>query len=76
MRERRLYPLAMTISECAEQLHCERKVLYAACRNEGLPIYRRGVRRYLLTDDVLRWIKRTWKREDMSAWIMEHSNEH
>jgi excisionase family DNA binding protein len=71
-RERRLYPLAMTIAECAEQLHLERKVLYRACREEGLPIYRRGVRRYLLTDDVLHWIRRTWKREDMSQWIMEH----
>ena len=72
MRKRRLYPLAMTISECAEQLHLERKVIYTATKYEGLPIYRRGVRRYILTDDVLRWIRRTWKREDMSQWIMEH----
>ena len=72
MRERRLYPIAMTVSECAEQLHLERKVIYEAIRTEGLPIYRRGVRRYLLTDDILHWIRRTWKREDMSQWIMEH----
>lgn len=74
-RTRSLYPLAMSVSECAEQLHCERKVLYRAIRDEGLPIYRRGVRRYLLTEDVLLWIRSTWKREDVQHWIRNHGHD-
>lgn len=74
-RTRSLYPVAMSVSECAEQLHCERKVIYEACRHEGLPIYRRGVRRYLLTKDVLLWIRSTWKREDIGRWIKEHDHD-
>ena len=35
MRERKLYPIAMTVAECAENLHVTREVLYRACRRTG-----------------------------------------
>lgn len=63
MRERRLFPIAMTVSECAAQLHVHRRVIYAGIRLDGLPLYTKGVRKFLLTADVVAWIRATWKRE-------------
>ena len=63
MRERRLWPLTLTVSECASALHVERRVLYDGIKFDGLPLYRKGVRRFLLTADVVDWIRATWKRE-------------
>jgi hypothetical protein len=53
---RKLYPLMLSVSECAEQFRCDRKVIYQMTR-AGLPLYRLGVRRFVLTDDVIQWVR-------------------
>jgi excisionase family DNA binding protein len=63
MRERRLWPITLTVSECAKALHVHRREIYAGIRLDGLPLYRKGVRKFLLTADVVEWIRKTWKRE-------------
>jgi hypothetical protein len=63
MRERRLWPITLTVSECARALHIERRAIYDGIRLDGLPLYRKGVRKFLLTADVVEWIRRTFKRE-------------
>jgi hypothetical protein len=62
-RERRLWPITLTVSECARALHIERGAIYDGIRLDGLPLYRKGVRKFLLTADVVEWIRRTFKRE-------------
>jgi excisionase family DNA binding protein len=66
MRERRLWPITLTVSECAKALHVHRRRIYDGIRFEGLALYRDGVRKFLLTADVVEWIRKTWKREDVS----------
>jgi excisionase family DNA binding protein len=66
MRERRIWPITLTVSECARALHVNRDTIYDGIRFDGLPLYRKGVRKFLLTSDVVDWIRRTWKREAVS----------
>ena len=66
MRERRIWPITLTVSECAKALHVDRNAIYDGIRFDGLPLYRKGVRKFLLTSDVVDWIRRTWKREAVS----------
>jgi excisionase family DNA binding protein len=64
MRERRLWPITLTISEAAKVLHVHRRELYDAINN-GLPLYRKGVRKFLLTADLVDWIRAHWRRENL-----------
>lgn len=59
---RKLYPLMLSVSECAEQFRCDRKVVYQMIR-AGLPLYRLGVRRFVLTDDLILFIRTHLKQE-------------
>lgn len=62
-RQRRpIMPLAMPVKLVAESLGIDRNVVYAAVRNKELTVYCKGVRRLILTIDVIDWI-RTWKTE-------------
>lgn len=63
MRERRLWPILLSISECAAALGIERREIYAAISSGALPLYRHGTKRRVLTADVVTWIRQTWKRE-------------
>lgn len=62
MRERRLWPILLSVSECASALGIERREIYAAVASGDLPMYRHGTKRRLLTADVVDWIRNTWKR--------------
>ena len=63
MRERRLWPITLTISEAASALHLHRRDIYAAAKLDGLPIYRKGVRKFCLTADLTEWVRAIFKRE-------------
>ena len=63
MRERRLWPITLTINEAAKALHVHRREIYDGIKLNGLPLYRKGVRKFVLTADLIEWIRRTWKRE-------------
>lgn len=62
-RERRLWPLTLTISEAAAALHLQRRELYDAIRLDGLPLYRKGVRKFVLVADLVEWVRERWPRE-------------
>jgi excisionase family DNA binding protein len=59
MRERRLWPILLSISECSACLNVERREIYAAIASRALPLYRHGTKRRVLTADVVDWIRRT-----------------
>ena len=66
MRERRLWPITLTVSEAASALHVHRREIYSGIKLDGLPLYRKGVRKFLLTSDLVEWVRATFKREDVS----------
>jgi Helix-turn-helix domain len=58
---RPIAPPAMSVGLIAECLSLDRNVVYAAVRSGELgPVYQKGVRRVILTSDVIAWIK-TWR---------------
>ena len=52
----RIWPLWLSISEASRALGIERKILYAWVR-QGMPIYKCGVRRKVLTEDLVKFIR-------------------
>ncbi len=59
--KRPIAPPAMTVALIAECLGIDRHVVYAAIKAGELgPVYQKGVRRVILTSDVIAWIK-TWR---------------
>ena len=53
MRERRLWPILLSILECARALGIDRHEVYDAIASGALPLYRRGTKRRVLTADVV-----------------------
>lgn len=62
-RQRRpIMPVAMNVALIAESIGIRRADVYAAIKAGELgPVYRKGVRRLILTSDVIAWI-RTWSK--------------
>jgi excisionase family DNA binding protein len=56
MREQRLWPIWLSISEASRSLGIPRKTLYQWVA-QGLPIYKCGVRRKCLVEDLVRFIR-------------------
>jgi excisionase family DNA binding protein len=56
MREQRLWPIWLSISEASRSLGIDRKILYAWVR-QGMPVYKCGVRRKVLTEDLVKFIR-------------------
>lgn len=55
---RPIMPPAWTINSLCDALGMDRAIAYAAKRADELgPFYRIGVRKYVTTEDVIRWIK-------------------
>jgi predicted site-specific integrase-resolvase len=65
MRERRLWPTWQSISEWSRSLGIERKILYEWHR-QGMPIYRVGTKRKVLTEDIVRFIRANLKTVEPS----------
>jgi excisionase family DNA binding protein len=61
-KPRRLYPLMLSVTEVAAQLQCDRHTVYGMCE-AGLPSYRCGTRQFVLTDDLIRFVRENFKRE-------------
>ena len=61
-RQRRpLFPLAWTVKGLADSLSLDRGVIYAALAAGELVAHRVGIKRLILTEDVVAWIKRQKK---------------
>jgi excisionase family DNA binding protein len=60
MREQRLWPIWLSISEASRALGIERKILYGWVA-QGMPIYKCGVRRKVLVEDLVRYIRANLK---------------
>jgi hypothetical protein len=56
MRERRLWPIWLSISEGSRKLGIDRTVLYQ-WHHQGMPIYKIGTKRKVLTEDIVRFIR-------------------
>ena len=57
-RERRpLFPCAWSVGALAASLGLDRKVIYAAINAAELTVHRIGLKRLILTEDVVAWIK-------------------
>ncbi len=63
---RNVWPITLTVSEAAKALHVDRHAIYDAVRFDGLALYRKGVRKFVLTSDLIEWVKQTWKPEDVT----------
>jgi excisionase family DNA binding protein len=63
MRQRKLFPIAVSVAEVADSLGVERREIYRAIKEHGLPVYRHGTKRRILVADVVAWIRATWKQE-------------
>ena len=60
MREVRLWPIWLSISEASRALGIERKILYGWVA-QGMPIYKCGVRRKVLVEDLVKFIRANLK---------------
>jgi hypothetical protein len=56
MREQRIWPIWLSISEASPTLGIQRKVLYSWVK-QGMPIYQCGVRRKVLVEDLIKFIR-------------------
>jgi excisionase family DNA binding protein len=59
---RRLWPILLSVSEAAQALGVHRTEIYAAIASGALPCFQHGVKRRILTESLVAWIKRTWKQ--------------
>lgn len=59
---RPLFPIAWTALALADSLGVHRRVILDALRTGELIAHRIGVRRFILTEDVVKWIRnhRKW----------------
>jgi hypothetical protein len=64
MRERRtaLFPVAVSPAKLAECIGIKPAVVADAIKNDLLPCYRKGLKRRVLIQDAVAWIKNTWER--------------
>jgi hypothetical protein len=64
MRERRtaLFPVAVSPATLAECLGIKRATVADAIKKDLLPCYRKGLKRRVLIQDAVAWIKNTWER--------------
>jgi hypothetical protein len=64
MRERRtsLFPIAVSPARLADSIGMKRGVVADAIKNDLLPCYRKGLKRRVLIQDAVAWIKNTWER--------------
>lgn len=62
-RQRRpIMPVAMNVALIADSLGIRRADVYAAIKASELgPVYQRGLRRVILTELVVQWIKSYWR---------------
>jgi excisionase family DNA binding protein len=57
-RQRRpLFPPAFTVKGLADALHVDRNVIYEAIRAGELIAYQIGSRRFIVTENIVSWIK-------------------
>lgn len=62
MSERKLWPIMLSISEAATAIGVERRTVYQMIAS-GMPVYRIGVKKRILTADFVEAIRATFKRE-------------
>ncbi len=62
MSERRLWPIMLSVSDAAAAIQVERRVVYEMIAN-GMPVYKIGVKKRILTADFVEAIRATFKRE-------------
>lgn len=57
-RQRRpLFPPAFTVKSLADALHIDRGVVYCALRTGDLIAFKVGSRNFILTENIVEWIK-------------------
>jgi len=66
MRETRLWPIWLSVSELGRALGLERKVIYEWIRLGGLPVYKIGTKRKILIEDVVAFIRANLKRAEQT----------
>ena len=66
-RRMRLLPLALSPKNTARFLGVSAEIVYAAGRAGEFPIYKIGVKRFILVEDTLRWVRRTFTVETFPA---------
>ena len=59
-RARVLWPILLSVSELAAAMSCDRRIVYAMIEN-GLPLYKIGVKRKILVSDVVPYIRKNFK---------------
>lgn len=66
MRERRnaLFPVAISPARAAEALDVHRKMITAAIKSGELPVYCHGLKRRILIEDLVAWIRHTWRKDN------------
>ena len=60
---RRIFPVAVTIAELAASMGLDRNKISEAVRLQRLPIYRVGVKRLVIVQDAVEWLRRDFPRE-------------
>ncbi len=63
MRQRQLYPIAVTVAELADSIGVDSALIYTAIKLRRLPVFRVGVRRLILVEDAVSWLRENFKRE-------------
>ncbi len=56
MREQRLWPIMLSVSEASRALNVDRKVIYGWIDN-GLPLFQIGVRRKFFVEDLVAYLR-------------------
>jgi hypothetical protein len=56
-----LFPIAVSVSRAAECLGVDRAVIDEAVRMGHLIVYQRGLKRRILVEDLVRWVRTTWR---------------
>ena len=66
-RARRLFPVALSVDaacECLDGIH--HSYVRAAIKSGALPVYRLGIKRRILVEDLTAWVRSEWKRDNAS----------
>ena len=66
MREKRLWPIMLSVSEASRALGLDRKLLYAWI-SDGLPLYQIGVKRKFFVEDLVAYMRTHLKQVERRA---------
>jgi hypothetical protein len=68
IRKKPMWPIALSPAAAAECLGIPRQTVMDAVKNLELQVFQKGLARRILTLDLEKWVRETWKKGELPSW--------